>query len=249
MKHVKYLLFAVLVMISGCQSDRYYQHQAAEKARQYLLKNAPELTVQEVHFIRFNDPALLTGEIIGNRTIGKQLNETLRTGQQQICVSWQLPGRKELYMVYGVSNARMMSWSPVRLIRKPLPSLQKNYGMAIEAAREYVLNNLYDRLPRNGYNRVRFTEPEIIPTNFQLNFNPQGKLSLQEVETARLTAEKQQQFSLIWQINNEELAVITGICANSDLVGWSINFGGVLKIKEFNEHRKNQLSASAKEKK
>ena len=65
-------LFAAVVLLCGCRSDRYYQACAADKAREYLLENAPELTPAQIAFVKYNDPILLTGDGLGTGATGTE---------------------------------------------------------------------------------------------------------------------------------------------------------------------------------
>ena len=95
------VFLAVLSLLAaGCRSDQYHQSRAADKARAYLLEHAAELTPEEVYYVKFHDPVLLTGPIVGT-TGGNREEEHLNSEQMQICVSWQIPGRDHVYMVYG----------------------------------------------------------------------------------------------------------------------------------------------------
>ena len=59
-----------LLAVSGCQSDRDYQARAADRAREYLLANAPELDSAQTSYVRYNDPILLTGDGLSGKVNG-----------------------------------------------------------------------------------------------------------------------------------------------------------------------------------
>ena len=105
----KFLLCITAVcamLLCGCRSDRTYQNRAAERARSFLLENAPELTPQQVSFVKYNDPFFMTGDGLSGKS----------TGIMQICVAWNIPDADTLYMVFGVSRERMDDWYPNRII-------------------------------------------------------------------------------------------------------------------------------------
>ena len=57
-------LAGLVVLCAGCRSEAYYQDRAVQRAREYLLDNAPELTTEQLYFVKYNRPLLLTGEIL-----------------------------------------------------------------------------------------------------------------------------------------------------------------------------------------
>ena len=52
------LMLAAAAILAGCRSDLYYQNRAVDRARNFLLEEkAGELSVDEMNFVRFNQPA------------------------------------------------------------------------------------------------------------------------------------------------------------------------------------------------
>ena len=110
---------------TGCRSDAYYQNRAVERAREYLLDRALELSAEEKYFVTFNDPVFLTAPIMGDKKFVKEFSGSspvLTDQLNQICVAWKIPERDEWYLVYGASSGRMDYWYPERLIRKKFAS-------------------------------------------------------------------------------------------------------------------------------
>ena len=138
-----YLLAATVIamLFCGCRSDIYYQNRAIERARVFLLKEAKDLTWQQREFIRYSDPVLMHSHIIGSRGLGT--TTSLSSEQRQICVTWQIPGKKELYMVFGVSGARMANWYPERLLRKYYVTRSAPLAAVSAEAFNYARNNLF----------------------------------------------------------------------------------------------------------
>ena len=93
---------------SGCATRGYYQDRSVEKARAFLLKKCPDMPFYDQEYIKFNRPVLLTAPITRNYA----------TGLSQFCVTWLVPDNPECYMVFGASDTRMLSWDPVRVLRK-----------------------------------------------------------------------------------------------------------------------------------
>ncbi len=234
----KQILYALPVLcaaflFAGCQSDQYYQDRAVSKARKFLLENSPELTQQQIYHVTYNAPVLLTAPIL--KASDGSLME-LSSNQQQICITWQIPGGEYLYMVFGTSTSRMLEWSPNRLIRKRFVNLGVPLDAAVGIARGYMTNYLYDDLSVAEYNMIRFTYPWVIETNFPLTANPEGKLSPEEAgqEMTKLTA--QTQLSLVWKFPGGEGSCMV-FCGTSapDLSGWKINFAGRFPKTELDE--------------
>ena len=242
MKHriVFVFLFAVLafaqsVLLSGCRSGRYYQAEAAQTAREFLLANAPELTVRQVYFVKYNDPVLLTAPVLGEVRGGSPEEETTNSEQQQICVTWNIPGSRYLYMVFGVSDSRMYSWRPIRLIRKDFYQKKMPEDAAIALCREYAVNSLYHSLSARDLNTIRFTFPTIIRSDFELNFNVDGKLSPEEIAEAKAAAEKKFQYTLVWPNGDGSSTVFCGL-GSLDMAGWKINFAGIAPADDLKAH-------------
>jgi hypothetical protein len=64
-KIISLFAFLCLAIISGCHSDVASRHFAVERAREYLLKTATELTIEQISFVKYNEPALLVSDVLG----------------------------------------------------------------------------------------------------------------------------------------------------------------------------------------
>jgi len=222
------LLAAFLFLAAGCRSDAYYQDRAVQRARAYLLENGKNLTIDQLYFVKFNRPVLLTGEIL---PVGSQPGEK-QTDIHQICVTWRIPGRDVDYLVFGASSGSMEYWYPNRLIEKKFEKFGLPIQAAMTLARAYAQNYLYDRLNAAEFNRVRFDFPFVIETSFPLVADPSGTLDPEEVETARKKLAALPQLSLVWPLDDPGECIV--FCGNgkSDLTGWTINFAGKMKKDE-----------------
>lgn len=223
------------VLLAGCRSDQYYQDIAVRRARAYLLEQSPELTADQIYFVKFNNPFFLTANVLGYG--GMPLEGPMSSRQQQICVTWAIPGMDRYYMVFGVSSGRMDQRYPNRLIRKVFTLPNRQLEAAVGAARAYAQNALFSRMDTHEFNSVRFTLPYLLLTNFDLAVNPDGTLPPEacEKEARRLAAFNQ--FSLAWKMDpaSGESMVFCGTAA-SDMSGWSINFAGRMPDSELNAH-------------
>lgn len=206
------MLLTALFALCGCQSDRYYQARAAERAREYLLENAPELSPDQEAYVKYNDPVLLVGEGLKGR----------ERGIMQICVTWDIPGAKNLYMVFGAGRSRMDDWYPNRLIRKNFVSPDKNIGSAISTCRGYAITNFYEVLSKADLNIVRLSDPEIAETGFEPRPDSAGKVP----DTT--------QISLQWKISGNRYVVFCGYSPKADLAGWKLNFAAIMPDYEAN---------------
>ncbi len=225
------LLTAGVLFLCGCRSSEYYREQAVERAREYLLENVSDFSAEEIAFIRYNQPALLTGSIIG--TPGSLLSGNVSVAVQQICVTWLLPKRKDAYMVFGVSDGHMREWYPEQLIVKTFYKGDPARAAAISAARAYALNNMYYDMNSAQYNRVRFAEPEVVRTNFILPLNPDGKLTPEE----EAELQKKPQYSLVWTVpGRDNMRMIISGQSDKSLAGWSVLAAGEYPAEELLRH-------------
>ncbi len=224
MKAFKFcLLGGVLAALFGCQSDIYYQNAAVDRAREYLLENAPELNVAEREYVTFNAPVLLYDEQAD--AAGTGLFYTRQPGQ--ICVSWKIPERKEFYMVVGYSDSRMLDWYPNRLLRREFSDRQNVAATAVKNAQQFVYANLYTNLATSAATEVRFTEPEIFISQFPVEevLNLTG--TPEENQQAIKNAAEKTQFSMLWKWPDSpgKVTVISGYAA-PDLKGFTATNGG-----------------------
>lgn len=228
------------MLVGGCRSDAYYQNRAAERAREYLLKEALELSAEEKYFIMYNDPVFLVSPIIGSKEFQKErsLDAPVLSDQlNQICVSWKLPARDEWYMVYGASNGRMDFWYPERVIRKRFSSPRvSDLEKAAAEARNYARNNLFGLMNTAEQNFIRFHFPAVYETNFELNFDPQGKGAEESIAAKRQAAASGIQYSLVWEMpGDRELTIFCGV-GKAEMEGWTINFAGKTTAEELRRH-------------
>lgn len=230
------VLLAVMAafLTGGCRSNEYFQARAAEAARKYLLAHAPELTPEQIYFVKYNDPVLLTAQVLG-RAGQKGEEEHTSSSLHQFCVTWNIPGASNLYMVFGVSDIRMVSWSPIRLIRKDFSQKVMPEDAAVALCRRFAVDSLYHSLTPEQLNDIRFEFPVIAWTDFALNFNTTGRKTADEIKAAQLAAEKLCQYSLIWKNKDGSATVFCGL-SQPDLKGWQLNFAGHVTREDLNKH-------------
>ena len=235
-----------LLAVSGCQSDRDYQARAADRAREYLLANAPELDSAQTSYVRYNDPILLTGDGLSGKV----------NGVKQICITWDIPGTGLLYMVFGTSRERMDNWYPNRLIKRNYVALSGAVNSAVKFCRKYAVTSYLDDISENDMNIVRFSDPEIITSKFALrpeksvndpNLMPENRLEEPLVKEKKNPKEKkapQVQISLVWNISGDRCLVFCGTAANESLAGWKLNFANICDRHDVDMARKKLLKRS-----
>ena len=88
------LIFAACagLLLCGCRSGRYYQAEAAQAAREFLLANSPELEPDQVYFVKYTDPVLLVSHVLGKGGGGLLLHAAVIhqiAGGPQTCRGFQ----------------------------------------------------------------------------------------------------------------------------------------------------------------
>lgn len=226
----------LLLFVFGCRSDAYYQNRAVERARSYLLERSTELGPDQIAYIQFNDPVLLTAPVYTAGRAAADSGSKLDTRLEQICIAWTVPGKQELYMVFGTSTGRMDFWTPNRVIKKAYISVSLPLQGATETARRYAVSNLLNVLDMAVMNLVRFTPPFVLQTDFPLVLDPTGTLSSEKIAANEAKLQTQTQYSLVWKSGvNAESVVFCGTSQPS-LNGWELNFAGVLSDEEVAKH-------------
>ena len=219
--------FMLMAVLCGCRSDIYHQNRAIERARTFLLEEAKELNWRQQEFVRYADPVILHSHVLGTVHFG---NPDLLGGEsRQICVTWQLPEQKGVYMVYGVSNGRMEYWKPEKLIRKEFSKVPTPLAASAETAVKYAISNLSGELTEKELNFIRFSAPSLHMTNFDVTL----KLPEDPAEQAAFAeaAGRKMQLTLVWNINGEKTVFF---CGNGmpDMTQWTIERAGIITQKE-----------------
>ncbi|MGN0848362.1 MAG: hypothetical protein ACI4OV_01555 [Victivallaceae bacterium] len=221
------LFAAAVVALTGCRSDLYYQNQAVEEARNYLLENAPELDIAQREFVRFNSPVFLF-EPENNASGGDLVYQS-----GQICVTWIIPGKEDVYMVVGFSDSRMVGWSPNRLVRKQFPQKDVIVSNAVNAARNYVYQNLYTNLPVDMANQIRFTPPEIFYSSFKPETPFGATREEKELILKQLNSKTQFAMRWTWPDNSGNYVVVIGYAPQGRGVeGFAVNSAGIYSAGE-----------------
>lgn len=232
LKRAFFVLLLALIA-AGCRSELHYQHRAVERARKYLLENCRDLSSEDINFVRFNAPLLLHSPVLGSYD-EETRHEKLVSELQQICVTWMIPGKKDLYMVFGVSGARMDGWEPNRIILRDYKRYNPVTASAVSKVRKFAQDNFFDDLSVSEANHVRFSFPYLVRTKFDLNFNPDGKKTPEDLKKILKNAESMIQYSLVWKLDGRNL-----VFAGLSKVGfdkWDFSFAQIIDDKELEAH-------------
>lgn len=208
--------------LAGCASQGYYQEQAVVRARAFLLKECPGMSLYEQEYIKFNRPFFLVSPI----------TKGYETGMSQICITWMVPDNPDLYMVYGASGARMIQWEPIRIIRKNFNQPARSYLSAAENVRNNLLQNQFGLLSVNAANHIRYTLPGVWRCTFPLDLNPDTPCSAEELAKA----EKLSRFVIAWKVvenGRECYALGGGTAADDKLTGFKPYFSGIFNADDF----------------
>ncbi len=209
-------LASAMLLTGGCRSRGYYQDQAVNEARAFLLEELPSMPLMDREYIKFNRPFMLVSPISGSSSVG----------QAQICICWMTPDNPDTYMVFGVSSMRMQDWSPVRIIRKRFESSDANFLQIAAKASYEILQSNFDLLSVAAVNHLRFTQPGVWKTSFPLNSDPGCKLTTEELAAA----ETMKRYVLAWEIEengNKFYAVYGGTAENDQLAKFKYYFKGI----------------------
>ena len=185
-----FLFFSVLTaLLCGCRTPEYYQDQAVTKARKFLLKNCPQLTYTESSYVRYNKPVILHNNILGG-TDSLEASSVL-SDMNQIQIVWHIPGQEKFYAVWGVCSSTMQDYTPERLFVRKFNVEDTNRKNALRRAREYIIGNMFSSLSVEDYNDLRFRDPEIFYSKFELDkdYAPQ---------------KDEVQFAFVWNVKSKK---------------------------------------------
>jgi hypothetical protein len=161
--------------------------------------------------------------------------EHLTSELRQICVTWIIPCRENLYMAFGVSGPRMDGWQPNRVLVRNYQTHTPVLAAPAGLARLYAQNNLFSDMNSTDINTVRFTFPYLMRTDFELNFDLQGNLDPVDVDKMRVEAAGKIQYSLVWILGNGKALVFAGL-ADEGMANWNIRMAQIMDKTELDEH-------------
>ncbi|QSH41957.1 hypothetical protein P0136_05345 [Lentisphaerota bacterium ZTH] len=223
-------VLSACLLFSGCQSDDYYKDKAVQKARKFILDQDRTLNLHQREYVKFNKPVIMAGEIIGE--LPNERSSAIMAVESQVCIAWVIPGCKDAYIVFGVSDNHLRGWSPNRLIIK---SYKRPDHELIEANRQAVMfaanNFLY--LSAQMLNRIRFTVPKVYDTNFYTESKLFGDTP--EKQKANKLAYSVQK-SFVWPSTRKGWVVFVCGASTNKLSGWKPLFGQETTLEDLNSH-------------
>ncbi len=92
----------------------FYSDEAVEKARKYVLEKMPELSQSAVHDVEFTRPLIYQRKLFSRASRDSSKRDIAET-----CIVWKMPDSDgQNIVVFGVGQARLDDWYPVRVIIK-----------------------------------------------------------------------------------------------------------------------------------
>ena len=225
----------LLAVCAACRSD--YTDNAVEKARAYALERTKDLTEPQRNFIRYTTPEIWEDEIFPYEPMkfeeyahlprNLEDDKPIKAPYHDFMAAsfvWNPPGLGHSVVVIGSGERSMQFWEPLKLIYKSIQPINKAYESARTLAVMYVMNNML-YLTRTERNRVRFSEAEVMRTDFNMKYmrnREKADDSAWESYLKSMSAQKEEfQYSLVWKADDpNHFIVITGF-AGKELAGWS----------------------------
>lgn len=225
----------LLAVCAACRSD--HTDYAVEKARAYALERTKDLTEPQRNFIRYTTPEIWEDEIFPYEPMKFEEYAHLPRNLEDdkpikapyhdyVAASfvWNPPGLGHSVVVIGSGERSMHFWEPLKLVYKSIQPIDKAYENARNAAIMYVMNNML-YLTRTERNRVRFSEAEVLRTDFNMKYmnrRDEADDTAWESYLKSLSPQKDNvQYSLVWKADDpNHFIVITGF-AGKTLAGWS----------------------------
>ena len=223
---------AVMLFFNACRSKDFYHDRAVQRARKFILEEDKTLTLEQQEFIKYNKPVIMAAEIFSKITTGAAASHAL----SHVCIAWIIPGHKDAYVVFGTSDNYLRDWYPNRVIIKRYDKPAREYHAANRSAVLYAVNNfLY--LSNKQLNRVRFSPPETIVTDYKIT-----KETLKEKGIKPKNAKDLVQISFVWGSYKADHKVFVCGLGNKKLGGWKPIFGGETPTSELKQHFVADLS-------
>lgn len=229
----------LLMSLTACRTD--FRAEAAESARAFALKHAKDLSETDRNFIRYNDPVIYSNllfrssipsfESIGggpNRYDSYEAEADMSMDYMHTAFVWKLPKSGFSVVVDGAGERSHRGWSPnVVLFKKFIPE-KTAYSAARIRATSFIANFFPD-MKMTDLNQVRFSEPKVIATTFQLEppdekkeKEKQVKKWMDYIRSGDAPEKDPVQISLVWiSPLNGEAIVACGTAPKENLFNWS----------------------------
>ena len=216
-----------ILFFAGCATD--YRAEAAENAREYLLKNMEGLSVLQQNYIRYNDPIILNTTLWNSilppsipdaHIIARhERNVYTAPGRDMMmhCFGWRVPGMDRDIYVVGTAQRNFQFWEADRIV---LRSREKEdlAGMKLRKKAMYFAFSAYPELKGRIFHRVRYAEPEIHTSLF---IQDQQKQKSWDDFLNQINLKEPIQVSAVWvdpETNNR--IIVMGISQDEKLDTW-----------------------------
>jgi hypothetical protein len=120
MKALRLLIALVLAAVCGCATS-YYHTKAVKKARDYAIKQMPEMSEKAMHVVRFTPPRMLQARLLARE--GQAFDS--KKDVMQTCMVWSNPDKEGTYIVVvGSGERRLDDWEPFRVLVRKFEDLE-----------------------------------------------------------------------------------------------------------------------------
>lgn len=224
--------FFALLLFTGCVRD--YRAEAAEDAREYLLKNMEGLSVLQQNFIRYNDPIILNTTLwesvvpamIQDAHIvtrhERNIYKDRRLDMMMHCFGWRVPGMEKDILVVGTAQRDFRFWEVNRIVMRSREKVDQA-GMKIRTKALSYAVLAYPGLEGSLLHRVRFTTPAVHTTLFILDQPVKEQKSDSWLDFLKMSEiEEPLQVSAVWTdpVTKRSIVVI-GVSADKELTTWT----------------------------
>jgi hypothetical protein len=219
---------SMLLLLNACRTKEYYQDRAVQKARNFLLHEDRTLNLSQREYVKFNKPVIMAADLLG--IVPEARTSGISSVQSHVCIAWVIPDKKDAYVVFGVSDNRLRGWYPNRVVIKRYDIPIYDYHKSKEAAINYAMNNFQYLSPKQ-LNRIRFTVPETIVTDYKF-----GKETMEAYRLTPKALDSLVQTTFVWPSDNPDHKIFVCGVGAKDLNGWRPIFGGETLSAELKKH-------------
>ena len=219
-----------ILFFAGCATD--YRAEAADDAKEYLLKNMEGLSVLQQNYIRYNDPIILNTTLWKNNIPHAQayahivarhernLYSAPHRDMMMHCFGWRVPGMdKDIYVV-GTAQRNFRYWEPNRIILRSRDKEDLASMKIRKKAMTYALS-AFPKLQDRIFHRIRFAEPEIYTTHFTPEQQNPAKKEWDHFLT-QLKQKEPYQVSAVWiDPETNTRIIVMGTAKKENLKDWS----------------------------
>lgn len=227
--HLLFKILASLVIVlilNACNTKDYYHDRAVRRARAFLLEEDKTLNLAQMEYVKFNKPVIMAAPIFEKFYTDVASSMTL----SHVCIAWVIPGKKEAYVVFGVSDNRLKNWTPNRVIVRRYDKPAHKYHAAHRSAIKFAMNNFLYLSPKQ-LNRIRFEVPETIITDYKF-----GEDTLKTKKIIKKQLDSLIQITFAWpSVRPDQQLFVCGLGAR-DLGGWRPIFGGETPTAKLKDH-------------